>query len=119
MLRVAVAGNPNVGKTSLFNELTGSRYQVGNYPGVTVDVPGSCTKGATTKGYFCKSPTNPRLMCPYPAKHTPSACSSRHRHRAIFRHCRRAVATCCVCISPPMYWKASRRWQKWQRTNSE
>ncbi len=38
LLRVAVAGNPNVGKTSLFNELTGSRYQVGNYPGVTVDV---------------------------------------------------------------------------------
>ena len=36
-LRVAVAGNPNVGKTSLFNELTGSRYQVGNYPGVTVE----------------------------------------------------------------------------------
>ncbi len=37
VLRVAVAGNPNVGKTSLFNELTGARYQVGNYPGVTVE----------------------------------------------------------------------------------
>jgi ferrous iron transport protein B len=36
-LRVAVAGNPNVGKTSLFNLLTGSRYKVGNYPGVTVE----------------------------------------------------------------------------------
>jgi ferrous iron transport protein B len=36
-LVVAVAGNPNVGKTSLFNVLTGSRYQVGNYPGVTVE----------------------------------------------------------------------------------
>ena len=36
-LRVVVAGNPNVGKTSLFNRLTGSRYQVGNYPGVTVE----------------------------------------------------------------------------------
>lgn len=34
----AVAGNPNVGKTSLFNVLTGLRYQVGNYPGVTVEV---------------------------------------------------------------------------------
>jgi ferrous iron transport protein B len=36
-LRVAVAGNPNVGKTSLFNLLTGSRYKVGNYPGITVE----------------------------------------------------------------------------------
>src|SRR5690606_18422972 len=36
-LTVAVAGNPNVGKTSLFNVLTGSRHEVGNYPGVTVE----------------------------------------------------------------------------------
>ena len=36
-LRVAVAGNPNVGKTSLFNLLTKSRYKVGNYPGITVE----------------------------------------------------------------------------------
>ncbi|MBC8072296.1 MAG: 50S ribosome-binding GTPase, partial [Deltaproteobacteria bacterium] len=36
-LRVALAGNPNVGKTSLFNELTGARHQVGNYAGVTVE----------------------------------------------------------------------------------
>ncbi len=36
-LRIAVAGNPNVGKTSLFNMLTGSRYKVGNYPGITVE----------------------------------------------------------------------------------
>lgn len=35
---MAVAGNPNVGKTSLFNALTGLRYRVGNYPGVTVEV---------------------------------------------------------------------------------
>lgn len=36
-LRVAVTGNPNVGKTSLFNVLTRSRHRVGNYPGVTVE----------------------------------------------------------------------------------
>ena len=36
-LRIAVAGNPNVGKTSLFNLLTHSRYKVGNYPGITVE----------------------------------------------------------------------------------
>jgi len=35
--RVALAGNPNAGKTSLFNMLTGQRQRVGNYPGVTVD----------------------------------------------------------------------------------
>jgi ferrous iron transport protein B len=34
---VALAGNPNAGKTSLFNALTGENQHVGNYPGVTVD----------------------------------------------------------------------------------
>jgi ferrous iron transport protein B len=34
---VALVGNPNTGKTSLFNALTGQRAQVGNYPGITVD----------------------------------------------------------------------------------
>lgn len=36
-LRVAVVGNPNTGKTTLFNALTGLRRKVGNYPGVTVE----------------------------------------------------------------------------------
>jgi ferrous iron transport protein B len=34
---VAVAGNPNAGKTTIFNNLTGARQRVGNYPGVTVE----------------------------------------------------------------------------------
>lgn len=34
---VAIVGNPNAGKTSLFNSLTGSHQKVGNYPGVTVE----------------------------------------------------------------------------------
>ena len=34
---VALAGNPNVGKTTVFNQLTGMRQKVGNYPGVTVE----------------------------------------------------------------------------------
>lgn len=34
---IALAGNPNCGKTTLFNDLTGSRQRVGNWPGVTVD----------------------------------------------------------------------------------
>jgi len=36
-IRVALAGNPNCGKTSLFNALTGARQHVANYPGVTVE----------------------------------------------------------------------------------
>ncbi len=36
-LKMALAGNPNAGKTTLFNQLTGSRQHVGNYPGITVD----------------------------------------------------------------------------------
>jgi len=36
-IKVALAGNPNSGKTSIFNNLTGTRQHVGNYPGVTVE----------------------------------------------------------------------------------
>ncbi len=36
-LTIAIAGNPNAGKTSLFNSLTGLRQKVANYPGVTVE----------------------------------------------------------------------------------
>jgi len=36
-LTIALAGNPNSGKTSMFNALTGARRHVGNYPGVTVE----------------------------------------------------------------------------------
>jgi ferrous iron transport protein B len=37
ILSIAVVGNPNAGKTTLFNALTGSHQKVGNYPGVTVE----------------------------------------------------------------------------------
>ncbi|NTV15271.1 MAG: ferrous iron transport protein B [Desulfobulbaceae bacterium] len=37
LITLALAGNPNAGKTTLFNRLTGSRQHVGNYPGVTVE----------------------------------------------------------------------------------
>ncbi|MBO4335885.1 MAG: ferrous iron transport protein B [Desulfovibrio sp.] len=36
-MRIALAGNPNCGKTTVFNGYTGARQHVGNYPGVTVD----------------------------------------------------------------------------------
>ena len=36
-IRIALAGNPNCGKTTMFNDLTGSSQYVGNWPGVTVE----------------------------------------------------------------------------------
>ena len=36
-IKIALAGNPNCGKTTLFNDITGSKQHVGNWPGVTVD----------------------------------------------------------------------------------
>ena len=36
-IRVALAGNPNVGKTSILNHLAGTNLKVGNWPGVTVE----------------------------------------------------------------------------------
>ena len=37
MLKAALCGNPNCGKTTLYNRLTGQRQPVGNWAGVTVD----------------------------------------------------------------------------------
>ena len=45
-IKVALAGNPNSGKTTLFNELTGSNQYVGNWPGVTVEKKDGILKGA-------------------------------------------------------------------------
>ncbi|MFO7911466.1 MAG: FeoB small GTPase domain-containing protein, partial [Desulfotignum sp.] len=45
-ISIALAGNPNSGKTTLFNVLTGARQHVGNYPGVTVEKKqGQCVSG--------------------------------------------------------------------------
>ena len=44
-MKIALAGNPNCGKTTLFNELTGSNQYVGNWPGVTVEEKNGGLKG--------------------------------------------------------------------------
>ncbi|MGJ8743490.1 ferrous iron transport protein B [Polaribacter sp.] len=48
-IKVALIGNPNTGKTSLFNQLTGLNQKVGNYPGVTVDKKQGVSKLSTTQ----------------------------------------------------------------------
>ena len=45
MKRFALAGNPNCGKTTLFNALTGANQYVGNWPGVTVEKKEGKLKG--------------------------------------------------------------------------
>ncbi|HVF10064.1 MAG TPA: ferrous iron transport protein B [Abditibacteriaceae bacterium] len=65
--RIALAGNPNAGKTTIFNALTGMRQKVGNYPGVTVEKKeGRCQLSDDTEavildlpGAYSLSPKSP------------------------------------------------------------
>ena len=57
MIKVALIGNPNTGKTSLFNHLTGLNQKVGNYPGITVDKKtGTCKLSNTHKATILDLP---------------------------------------------------------------
>jgi ferrous iron transport protein B len=56
-IKVALIGNPNTGKTSLFNQLTGLNQQVGNYPGITVERKvGSCSLPNNNKAVILDLP---------------------------------------------------------------
>jgi ferrous iron transport protein B len=56
-IKVALIGNPNTGKTSVFNHLTGMRQQVGNYPGITVEKKvGVCKLSNSTKASILDLP---------------------------------------------------------------
>jgi ferrous iron transport protein B len=57
MKKVALIGNPNTGKTSLFNHLTGLRQHVGNYPGITLDKKwGECALNENTSAHILDLP---------------------------------------------------------------
>ncbi len=56
-LNIALLGNPNTGKTSVFNRLTGLTQKVGNYPGITVEKKeGVCRLNRTTKAHIIDLP---------------------------------------------------------------
>ena len=56
-LNIALLGNPNTGKTSVFNRLTGLSQKVGNYPGITVEKKeGVCKLNRTTKAHIIDLP---------------------------------------------------------------
>src|SRR3982075_3988086 len=66
---VALLGNPNTGKTTLFNALSGLRQRVGNYPGVTVETKkGRCADAPTPfdlidlPGTYSLAPRSPDEM---------------------------------------------------------
>ena len=56
-INVALLGNPNTGKTSIFNALTGLSQKVGNYPGITVEKKEGISKlDRINKGYILDLP---------------------------------------------------------------
>jgi ferrous iron transport protein B len=56
-IKVALIGNPNTGKTSVFNQLTGLHQQVGNYPGITVEKKiGTCKLSDNVKATILDLP---------------------------------------------------------------
>src|SRR5512133_3591285 len=69
LLRVALIGNPNTGKSTLFNALSGLRVRTGNYPGVTVEQRigrvtwnGVAIDLVDLPGTYSLSPTSPDEM---------------------------------------------------------
>ncbi len=64
-IKIALAGNPNSGKTTLFNDLTGSRQYVGNWPGVTVEKKEGKLKGDEYKDVVIQDLPGIYSLSPY------------------------------------------------------
>ena len=56
-IKIALAGNPNCGKTTMFNDLTGSTQYVGNWPGVTVERKANCAAKRISSSRTCPAST--------------------------------------------------------------
>jgi len=84
-LRVALVGNPNSGKTALFNQLTGSRQKVANYTGVTVERKEGrlrAPSGREFASWTCPAPTacsRPVWMRPSPVISAAASIPARRR----------------------------------------
>lgn len=67
-IKIALAGNPNCGKTTLFNALTGSNQFVGNWPGVTVEKKEGKLKKKLRGQWFrgCDHHGSARYLFPFP-----------------------------------------------------
>ena len=59
-LRILLAGNPNAGKSALFNRLTGGRAKVGNYPGVTVECKSGFLRESLGAGKYSRNSAGTR-----------------------------------------------------------
>ena len=90
-LTFALAGNQNCGKTTLFNQLTGSNQHVGNFPGVTVDRKSGAIKGhpetevTDLPGIYSMSPLFQRGDRHPPIHHRRKA-HRHHQHRGCYQH---------------------------------
>ena len=71
---IALAGNPNCGKTTLFNAITGARQHVGNYPGITVE----------KKEGYCQVNGRQIQLVDLPGTYSLTAYSPRNSSHAIF-----------------------------------
>ena len=83
----AIAGNPNVGKSTLFNSLTGARQHTGNWPGKTV---------ASAQGW-CKSPSHTYVLVDIPGTYSLMAHSAEEEAARNFLSFGGADAVAVVC----------------------
>jgi ribosome-binding ATPase YchF (GTP1/OBG family) len=67
-LTIALAGNPNAGKTTIFNALTGLAQHTGNWPGKTVEKKGRQDQGRGNICQRCGSARNLQPHCIFPRR---------------------------------------------------
>lgn len=86
-IRFALVGNPNCGKTSLFNRLTGARAKVANYPGVTVERRAGEIAGLGRRAELVDLPGTYSLHVTSPTNRSPAISSSASLSAKLCRMC--------------------------------